>query len=79
MSEVSIFFFGISCFKKSKLKVTGEKWALNTCTGKLTSGDLPIKSVVKLLPIPTFPQLFTVDVKHRPLSQCLLLRPGVKI
>ena len=77
MSEVSISLFGISWFKKSKLLVTGEKWALNACTGKLTSGDLPRKSVVKQLTIPTFPQLFTV--KHRPLSQCLLLRPGVKI
>ena len=47
MSEVSISLFGISCFKKSKLPVTGEKWALNTCTGKLTSGELPRKSVVK--------------------------------
>ena len=45
--EVSISLFGTSCFKKSKLPVTGEKWALNTCTGKLTSGDLPRKSVVK--------------------------------
>ena len=45
----SISLFGISCFKKSKRPVTGEKWALNTCTctGKLTSGDLPRKSVVK--------------------------------
>ena len=42
----SISLFGISCFKKSKLPVTGEKWALNTCTGKLTLGDLPRKSVV---------------------------------
>ena len=79
MSEVSISLFGISCLKKSKLPVTGEKWTLNTCIGKLTLGDLPRKSVVKYLTIPTFPQLFTVDVKHRPLSQCLLLRPGVKI
>ena len=47
VSEVSIFLFGISCLKKSKLPVTGEKWVLNTCTGKLTSGDLPRKSVVK--------------------------------
>ena len=47
MSEVSISLFGISCFKKSKLSVTGEKWALNTCTGKLTSDDLSRKSVVK--------------------------------
>ena len=47
MSEVSISLFGISCFKKSKLPVTGEKWALNICTVKLTSGDLPRKSVVK--------------------------------
>ena len=46
MSEVAIALFGISCFKKSKLPVTGEKWAFNTCTGKLTSGDLPRKSVV---------------------------------
>ena len=48
MSEVSFSHFGIACFKKSKLPVTGEKWALNTytCTGKLTSGDLPRKSVV---------------------------------
>ena len=43
----SFSLFEISCFKKSKLLVTGEKWALNTCTGKLTSGDLPRKSVVK--------------------------------
>ena len=49
MSEVSISLFGISCLKKSKLPVTGEKekWALNICTGKLTSGDLPRKNVVK--------------------------------
>ena len=47
MSEVSISLFGISCFKKSKLPVTGEKWALNICTDKLTSGELPRNSVVK--------------------------------
>ena len=47
MSEVSISLFEISRFKKSKLPVTGKKLALNTCTGKLTSGDLPGKSVVK--------------------------------
>ena len=47
MSEASISLFGISCLKKSKLPVTGEKWAFNTCTGKLTSGDLPRQSVVK--------------------------------
>ena len=49
MTEVSISVFGISCFKKSKLPVTGEKLALNTCTGKLTSGDLRRKSVVKYM------------------------------
>ena len=47
MSEVLISLFGISCFKNSKLPVTGEKWALNTTTGKLTSDDLPRKNVVK--------------------------------
>ena len=52
MSEVSISLFGISCFKKSKLPVTGEKWALNTCTGKLTSGALSRKSVVEVAVTP---------------------------
>ena len=38
-----------------------KEWALNT--GKLSSGDLPRKSVVKKLTFPTFLQLFTADVK----------------
>ena len=54
--------------RRASCQLLAKKWAHNT--GKLPSGGTLRNSMVKLLTVPTSPQLFTVDIKQQIKQAC---------